>query len=302
MPQIEEWNEYGELKDRLASFRDPNVFPFEPFPEEPATNISGKPPGPAAAATKSSPADAAATPTAKSGSTFPHIQIQDPPVTTSDQKTLAMRLAGEEAAAKAKENARAKLGTKPPTTEGDGKLPPTANPKAQGTEPIETAEIQKVREKDVAGKATEEHVFGSASTESGGGSHRHSIAPEIVAPRKRPSLADECAAVSTANFKAENAEDLGLVAHHRGSAVSATSEVEKAEVARDIRKSISQIPADADVNTLRENASGDQEETIEEEPESESKQGDKDVRATEKSSGVKQDAKAADAAGTSVED
>lgn len=301
MPQIEEWNEYGELKDRLASFRDPNVFPFEPFLEEPTTNISGKPPGPVPAATKPT-ADAAVTaPTVKSGSTSPHIQIQDPPVTTSDSKTLALRLAGEEAAAKAKENARAKLGTKPPTTEGDGKLPPTANPKAQGTEPVETAEVQKAREKDVTRKATEEPVVGSASTESGGSSHRHSVAPEIVVPPKRPSLADQCAAVSTANFKAENAEDLGLVAHHRGSAVSATSQAEKEEVARNIRKSISQVPSDADVSALRDSASGNQEETVEVVTESVQKES-KGAHVAEELSGTKQDAKAPEAAGTSVED
>ena len=78
------------------------------------------------------------------------------------------------------------------------------------------------------------------------------MAPEIIPPSlKRPSLADEVAAVSSANFHADNAELLGLVGHHRGSIVSATTEDEQEKVRKDIRASISEAPADGDIDALR---------------------------------------------------
>jgi hypothetical protein len=60
--------------------------------------------------------------------------------------------------------------------------------------------------------------------------------------------------VSTANFRAENAEALGLIGHHRGSIVSATTEDEQEQVRNDIRASVSGAPADGDIEALRQSA------------------------------------------------
>lgn len=259
-------------------------------------NTSAKPPTPA-----DTPAPAPATP--KPTSSSPHIQIQTPPSKNDakdDHIALALRQAGEEAASKAKENARAKLGTKLPSKEGDGKLPPTSKPEAKATEPV-----GKVDAKDVEGRQP-----GAPVSDADQG-HRQSVAPapEIVAPPQRPSLESECAAISSANFRAENAETLGLVGHHRGSIVSATSKEEKDQVARDLRNSISQPAADGDIQELRSAANKGQEETVEdEEGEGKSEEEKKDADGHKVSEEVtspstqEQDPKAGEQAGISVKD
>jgi len=62
--------------------------------------------------------------------------------------------------------------------------------------------------------------------------------PGSIVKAKRPSLLNEEAAESTASFQADNAEALGLVEHHRGSIISATSPGEKEEITHDLRSSI----------------------------------------------------------------
>ncbi|KAE8354194.1 hypothetical protein BDV28DRAFT_91129 [Aspergillus coremiiformis] len=116
-------------------------------------------------------------------------------------------------------------------------------------------------------QASEEKKEGGADSVR----RKSSVAPEIVTEGnpKRPPLVPEIAAVSSANFHADNAEALGLVEHHRGSIVSATSPEEKAKVAQDIRKSISGGHAEM-LESLRDDQAqkADQEETVDEESES----------------------------------
>ncbi|OKL63415.1 hypothetical protein UA08_01820 [Talaromyces atroroseus] len=256
LEQIEEWNEYGELKAEIGSVTDPNDFSSSAAIQK--TAVESVAPKPVAAPTNTTTTAPSSENT--SGMSTPHIQIQNPPVSEikEDQRTLALRLAGEEAAAKAKDNARSKLGAKPPTTEAEGKALPTSNPKAKGTEPIP----------DTAGKspaAAAATTSTSPTTSSNKqedkreysqspAGRRSSVAPEIIPPLKRPSLADESAAVSTANFRAENAEALGLIGHHRGSIISATTEDEQEKVRKDIRASVSEAPADGDIQALRQSA------------------------------------------------
>ncbi|EZF34587.1 hypothetical protein TMEN_6465 [Trichophyton mentagrophytes] len=102
LDQIEEWNEYGELKAQIAA----TLSPYD--------------------ASKSEPQKVAVAPTAtgaaaqpKTTSSAPHIRIGDTPSRTpsgeqhGENMPAALRQASEEAAAKAKENMRARLGLKP---------------------------------------------------------------------------------------------------------------------------------------------------------------------------------------------
>lgn len=149
------------------------------------------------------------------------IKIQSPPPKSErkdDQISLALRQAGAEAASKAKESTRAKAG-----------LGSTAVTKKDTESQSTTAQPSADSEK-------KEDQSGGSSTKRRGSVNP---APEL----ERPSLASEVAAQSSANFRAENAETLGLVEHHRGSIVSATSPDEQAKIASDIRKSISEDPS-----------------------------------------------------------
>lgn len=149
------------------------------------------------------------------------IKIQSPPPKSErkdDQISLALRQAGADAASKAKESTRAKAG-----------LGSTAVTKKDTESQSTTAQPSADSEK-------KEDQSGGSSTKRRGSVNP---APEL----ERPSLASEAAAQSSANFRAENAETLGLVGHHRGSIVSATSADEQAKVASDIRKSISEDPS-----------------------------------------------------------
>ncbi|KAH8690661.1 hypothetical protein BGW36DRAFT_58500 [Talaromyces proteolyticus] len=274
LEQIEEWNEYGELKMEIGAVTDPDDFSADnkPSSEKAEPVFAPKTAPPAAPINTTS-----STPTPKSAS--PHIQIQNPPVTETkdDPRTLALRLAGEEAAARAKQNALTKLGTKPATTEGDGKAVPASNPKAKGTESAEDktnpeeSQLRASKEDlpkkipSAASAALDREQTSSPSTSAEG--RRRSVAPEIIPPLKRPSLADECAAVSSANFHAENAEALGLIDHHRGSIISATTQDEQDQVRKDIRASITEAPDDGDIQALRKVAAEKKDETIEEEEE-----------------------------------
>ncbi|RJE25213.1 hypothetical protein PHISCL_02426 [Aspergillus sclerotialis] len=173
------------------------------------------------------------------------IKIQNPPAKESkdDSITVTMRQASEEAAAKAKDSPdtpTAKEESKPSTTETSQKNTPS-DPTAEKKEDTTTQEgteqeTQNVRRKSVypapeIPEAEEQNVVGS---------------------RPRPPLAtgSEIAAVSSDNFRADNIEALGLVEHHRGSIISATSEEERDRVASDLRKSVSGARADA-IEALR---------------------------------------------------
>lgn len=157
------------------------------------------------------------------------IKIQNPPAKEAqkdDSISVALRQAGEEAASKAKENA-----TKTPAT---------------------TAAFTAASEENKAEK-TQDTVR-----------RRLSVAPEIAESPVRPPLVPECAAESSANLRADNAEALGLIEHHRGSIVSATSPEEKNRVAQDLRKSIS-----GGQTGFMSSTPGEVGDTIEDEPEDE---------------------------------
>ncbi|CRG82724.1 hypothetical protein PISL3812_00069 [Talaromyces islandicus] len=259
LEQIEEWNEFGELKMEIGAVTDPDDFSSKPATTKPAAPVVETP---KPAATASGPKSAS-----------PHIQIQNPPVieTKEDQRTLALRLAGEEAAARAKQNALAKLGTKPATTEGDGKAAPTTDPSAKGTESVDTAAEKAESASEVKPSTPTSASQGEtkqSSTPPPSGGRRTSVAPEIVPPLQRPSLADETAAVSTANFRAENADVLGLIDHHRGSIVSVTDKDEGEQVRKEIRASVTEEPKDGDIEALRkEDAAKKKQEAINEDEE-----------------------------------
>lgn len=141
------------------------------------------------------------------------IKIQDPPekeTQKDDSITVALRQAGEEAAAKAKETSSTTKSTAPAAAAAE---PQSSKPDAD------------------------------AEPKEGDGEHtvrRKSVAPEIAETgSKRPPLVPEIAAVSSANFRADNAEALGLINHHRNSNIAAESKEEAENLAKDLRKSIS---------------------------------------------------------------
>ncbi|KAE8372818.1 hypothetical protein BDV26DRAFT_301480 [Aspergillus bertholletiae] len=226
LEEIEEWNEYGELRMQVNSVQD-----FGDSVPATSTVISST-----QLESGSGVSTPASEPSVLKQST---IKIQNPPAKESqkdDSITVALRQASEEAAAKAKESKAQKV-----AAAAEQQRPPPA--------------------------AVDEKKEGGADSVR----RKSSVAPEIVAGGnpKRPPLVPEVAAVSSANFHADNAEALGLVEHHRGSIVSATSPEEKAKVAQDIRKSISGGHAEM-LESLRDDQAqkADQEETIDEESES----------------------------------
>ncbi|KAJ9294251.1 hypothetical protein DTO271G3_7113 [Paecilomyces variotii] len=231
LEQIEEWNEYGELKMQINNFEDPDNFISE-------DNPAYSKPAPQSSATTA--VTTATTGTPKSSNT-PHIQIKSPPAeepTVDERITLALRLAGEEAASKAKDNKTAKTVAKPAESASEKAASSTESPSSK-PEAAETAE-KPTRLDETA----EERENKKPEDEQANAGRRRSVVPaaEIAGNPRRPSLVPEVAAVSSANFRAENAEALGLVEHHRGSIVSATSPEEMNSVRNDIRKSISEGP------------------------------------------------------------
>lgn len=247
-----------------------------------------------AAVPSTAPAEPAAAPKPST------IQIQSPPAKEQkkeDKITLALRQAGQEAATKAKENTQAKSA---PTKVGSTSSPAESTLSASTfAEQISPAEQAKDNEKLPASSgeptARRKSVTPAAEVSSGNAG--------------RPSVVPEVAAVSSANFRAENAETLGLVEHHRGSLVSATSEEERDQVARDLRKSID-AGSEEGIGALRDEKAETwtQEETIQDESEEEPGKDAKGVEESEKINKAgedatqKQDPKAAQKASTSVED
>ncbi|KAL4900764.1 hypothetical protein BDW74DRAFT_160994 [Aspergillus multicolor] len=193
LEQIEEWNEFGELKMQING--------VEPFDDLPATDTP-LPHTPSTTTSASTPKTDAPAPKAST------IKIQDPrdkEAQVDDSVTKALRQAGAEAAAKAKEPTAP--APAPAATEPQISAPSAAGPK-------EGSGQQSVR--------------------------RTSVAPEIAeSGSKRPPLVPECAAESSANFHADNAEALGLINHHRNSNIAAESKEEAEKMAKELRKSIS---------------------------------------------------------------
>ncbi|KAJ5817416.1 Glutaredoxin [Penicillium robsamsonii] len=213
LEEVEEWNEFGELRMVINSVQDLGGMPATSNPVPAATEAKVEP-----------------TPATHKPST---IKIQDPPVTKPEDKkddlaVLALRQASSEAASKAK-------------AKSDDKKEP------------------------VKEQATEVPAAGRA--------HRGSVAPELpdTAPdspkaAKRPTLVPEQAAVSSANFHADNAEMLGLVGHHRGSRVSTLEDADQDKMVHEIRQSISAEPT-GNLDALRkEAAEKTKSESIEEVP------------------------------------
>lgn len=210
------------------------------------------------------------------------IKIQSPPTTKTEEKkdeqaVLALRQASEEAASKAKSKSEEKKGSQ---------------------EEPELARVDSPR----ASRA-----------------HRGSVAPELpdttsdspVGP-KRPPLVPEVAAVSSANFHADNAEMLGLVEHHRGSIISATDKEEQDKVVKEIRSSISASEPAGDLDALRKEAAEKPRTDTIEESQSEEEQGEaKDLpvvpkdttkKSKEEETTATQDPKSAEDAAKSVQD
>ena len=159
------------------------------------------------------------------------IKIQSPPVTKPEDKkddtaVLALRQASSEAATKAK----AKTGDK-------------KEPKEQAAEVPVASRAQR----------------GSVAPEL------PDTAPESPKSTKRPTLVPEQAAVSSANFHADNAEVLGLVGHHRSSRMSTLENADQDKAVHEIRQSISAEPT-GNLDALRKEAAEKAKSPIEETP------------------------------------
>ena len=228
LEQIEEWNEYGELKQQVNA-----ASAIDPLSNAPSPLASTLPTSANVLPTIGDP------PVLRRTSTAPHIQIQCPPSRSEkkeDHISLTLRQAGAAAASKAKENARAKLGSRQLSTGPSGHQVSILKPETKSPE-IATPD------KETAGEPPKEPV-GAAENQKPVPS-----IPESVVEAKRPSLLSEEAAESTASFQAANADALGLVEHHRGSIISATSPEEKEEITHELRNSIATSHAEEDVGT-----------------------------------------------------
>ncbi|KAF3481863.1 uncharacterized protein GIQ15_04622 [Arthroderma uncinatum] len=142
LEQIEEWNEYGELKAQIAATLSESD------------------------ASKSEPQPVAVSPVAalpKTTSSAPHIRIGDTPSRTpsgelqGENMTSALRQASEEAAAKAKDNMRARLGLKPqsPLQKSDEQKP-EGQKSEKGKLEEKKSEAKKPEETKLEAKVSEE--------------------------------------------------------------------------------------------------------------------------------------------------
>ncbi|KAA8648316.1 hypothetical protein EYZ11_001962 [Aspergillus tanneri] len=239
LEEIEEWNEYGELRMQVDSVEDFDSMPATSYP---------------ATTAQADTTSAASTPTA--GVSTPKqstIKIQNLPskeTKKDDSIAVALRQAGEEAASKAKENARGD--TKAETTAAATEEPGQQLPSVAGEEKKEGVK-DSVCQKSLA--------LGTAES-----------------PRRPPLVVPDVAAVSTADIRADNAEALGLIEHHRRSVVSATSSEEQEKVARDLRKSISDGREEIVVSEEERTEKDNKAKTVEED--SEIGEGDKTREST----------------------
>lgn len=199
LEQIEEWNEFGELRLVVLSVQDLGGMPATSNPI-PATESKTEP-----------------EPVTPKPST---IKIQSPTTTKPEEKkdekaVLALRQVSSEAASTAASKAEQK---KEPAKE------------------------------EAAEKPAPRGHRGSVAAEL------PDIAPDSPKAAKRPVLIPEMAAVSSANFHAENAEALGLVEHHRGSIISTTDKEEQDKVVREIRASITAEEPSGNLDAIRKQA------------------------------------------------
>ena len=246
-----------------------NVQDFGNLGSTPSSATAGTVP----AATTTTTASTAATTTATS-STSPAtenappktstIKIQSPPPKSErkdDQITLTLRQASEEAASKAKENTRAKAGLSSTSeskvdTEGQSKSP-TATTSTESeekhTEEKESeekhteekgSEKKDTEEKGSEKKDTEEKESEKKDTEEKGSEKKDSEGDGSSPHGQGAAHTPEAAAESSANIRAANVEALDPVGHQHGSTVSATSPVEQAKGASDVKKSVSGDPGD----------------------------------------------------------
>lgn len=218
LEEVEEWNEFGELRMIVNSVQDVDGMPATSYPLP----------------VSESPAPAPTTPKPST------IKIQSPPATRPEEKkdeqaVLALRQASSEAANKAKSKADEK------------KAEPKLESKEEDTQP-QSSSPPKTRRVSVAPELPD-------------------FAPDSPAGPKRPPLIPEVAAVSSANFHVDNAVELGLVEHHRGSIISTGDNADKDKIVTEIRQSIS--GADAPGGSLdalrKEAAERPQDESIVEE-------------------------------------
>ncbi|PGH16182.1 hypothetical protein AJ79_01949 [Helicocarpus griseus UAMH5409] len=205
LTEIEEWNEYGEIKMHLGNG---NARPAAPAVSTTATTAASKP--------ATAPSTTTATPPVRDS---PRIQIQDPPsrdtaTPKEDSITLALRQAGEEAASKAKDNTRAKLSAKTASTNA---------PKPEETSSSSTADPEST----------------TTTTEDMPALDSQKAPPERLREIRqslsvhRPSLSG-VAAESTADLKVDSAEAKRMSRHHHGSVVSVTSPREQDQLAKDL--------------------------------------------------------------------
>ncbi|RMJ22429.1 hypothetical protein PHISP_06700 [Aspergillus sp. HF37] len=257
LEEIEEWNEFGELRMQVNSVEDMDSF-SAPAAGGGGAAAEAPTPTPTPTTTAPAPTPARETPPPKQST----IKIQSPPSkeTKDDSIAVAVRQAGEQAASKAKngnENTTTTTTSKP---ESNSERPqeavkaeqresePEPEPEQAGgaekhTEEQEQEQAQKQEEKKDENKTQDPKNVGPRPRRKSA-----TPAPEIAGNGvQRPPFATvpEGAAESTENFQADNAEALGLVEHHRGSIVSATSDEERSQVARDLRQSVSEARADA---------------------------------------------------------
>ncbi|PGG95874.1 hypothetical protein GX51_08081 [Blastomyces parvus] len=218
LKEIEEWNEYGELKEQLQIPQSKSG----PIPSS-ATTTTTTNTTTSLTPEITTPSIAATAPLVPRESTPSRIQIQEPPSReshTEDRITLALRKAGEEAASKAKENTKASLAAKstPKQPEDTTPQPPSAaleleSPKTAEPEPEAKPDSESLEAPKNAPERIKE-IRESISTH-------------------RPSLSG-VAAESTADLKVAGAEGMAMPVHHRGSVVSATSPGEQDQLAEEL--------------------------------------------------------------------
>lgn len=237
LEEIEEWNEYGELRMQVNNVQALDSFPD---PTTTASSAAGTP-------TAEGGAQSTTQPAAPKQST---IKIQSPPSKQESKDSsvsLAMRQASEEAAAKAKEN-KSNAINKPAATSAAATAAASTSSGAGPTEKEQPEkqqpekqqpEKQQSESKSATTTSTTATTAPTTTTDKQGDDsvRRKSIIGEIAGEVRRPRLVPEDAAVSSANLHADY--PTALREHHRTSIVSATSKEERDQVAQDLRKSIS---------------------------------------------------------------
>ncbi|KAJ5273680.1 hypothetical protein N7478_008805 [Penicillium angulare] len=230
LEEIEEWNEFGELRMVVKNVPDLDGMPATSYPA-PAGNANENS---QATSTPKEPEPKTPKPST--------IKIQSPPAKQEEQKdstaVLALRQASAEAASKAKDLKSDKKEEKGSTTTTENEQPTSNSP------------TSKPRKASVAPELPD-------------------TAPDSPKGVKRPALVPEEAAVSSANFHADNAEMLGLVEHHRGSIISNMDKEEQDKAVKEIRSSISAEVPPGSIDALRKEAAAKPKQdsvTIEESP------------------------------------